>query len=253
MIDVNNIRFAYGEKRLLDGVSFSVRDGEVVALAGPNSVGKTTILRIIVGLIKPQGGKVMIDGMNAENLKTWNKADHLAVVPQSSPKPERMSVLETVLLGRMRSGFSFDSKENVEIATDALKRTNTAHLSQRDVTTLSGGEWQRVLIARALAQGARNLLLDEPTTHLDLPHQIEVMETLRLLKREGKAILLVAHEINLATLYTDRILFLSNGRIVADGPPKQVLVRETIREVYGVDVVCVEHSGGILVVPKRAN
>ncbi|MCX7703735.1 MAG: ABC transporter ATP-binding protein [Planctomycetota bacterium] len=251
MIGVKNIRFSYGEKNLLDGVSFDVCDGEVVALAGPNSVGKTTLLRIIIGLIKPQDGSVLIDGKDIKSLKDWQKMKSLAVVPQSPLKPERMSVLETVLLGRASSGFSFDSEEDVKVATDALRHTNALHLAHRDLATLSGGEWQRVLLARALAQGAKNLLLDEPTTHLDIAHQIEVMEILRSLKNDRKAVLWVAHEINLAALYADRILLLSKGRIIADGRPKDVLTAENLKVVYGVEVCLVEHNGGFLVVPKK--
>jgi len=251
MIEFVSVSFGYEEDgEVIRGIDFTVSNGEAVALVGPNSVGKTTILRLIVGILRPRTGRILIDGREVGRLGA-RIAECLAILPQNPPRPERMSVMEVVLSGRRKGGFSFDTEEDVEAARGALKKCAIEHLARRDVTTLSGGEWQSVLVARALAQNAQNILFDEPTTHLDLSHQISVMETINRLKGEGRAILFVVHDVNIALLYSDRVLFLSNGKIIAEGRPEEVVRSDVLKEVYGVDVELIGHNGGYLVLPRR--
>lgn len=243
-----------GSPPALDGVSWDLARGELLAVVGPNGSGKTTLVRAVSGLIPAQRGEVTVDG---KPLGRWTRtalARVLAVVSQSEEVVFPLRVAETVMLGRYaRLGpWAAPSGADRAAVADALVRCDVAALAERTVDTLSGGEWQRVRIARALAQEPRILVLDEPTTSLDVRHEMELFELVRTLVNDGLAGLVITHQINLAARFADRVLLLSQGRVAAVGRPADVLRRETLRRVFDWPVaVTAWCDGSPQVVPLR--
>jgi iron complex transport system ATP-binding protein len=222
----------------LDDVSLRVPAGTVFGIVGPNGAGKTTLLRALAGAIGPDRGSVLIEGREPHAVPPAALARAMAVLPQRPTAPAGVTVRETVAWGRgphvsRLAGLRQDDLVAIE---DALRRTGTATLADRPIEALSGGERQRVLIARALAQAPRILLLDEPTVHLDIAHQVEVMALLRALAAEGLTVVAALHDLNLAATYCDRIALLAAGRLVAEGPPGDVIRAVLIERAYGTSV-----------------
>ncbi len=241
-LDVRGLTVAYGERIVLRGVDLRVGAGEVVGLVGPNGCGKTTLLRAITRVVPAQAGDVHLSGEPAATMARRDLAKRIAVVPQAPPLPEGYSVADIVLMGRTpHLGFlQHESPGDHRIAHEALATVGAAHLAERRIDTLSGGERQIVVLARALAQRAPLLLLDEPTAHLDIGHQVEFLRLIRTLAREGGyAVLAVVHDLTLASLHCDRIDLLSRGVIAASGPPREVLTAARIAEAYGTEVLVV--------------
>lgn len=241
-------------RSVLRGVDLTVNAGEVVALVGPNGCGKTTLFRAVTGVIRPERGQVRLAGEDASALTTRERARRVAVVPQAAPLPPGFSALEQVLLGRTPylGLLASEGPGDLDAARRAMQSTDCWPLAERPVEELSGGERQRVVLARALAQEPRILLLDEPTSHLDLSHQVRTFELAARLGRElGLAVLAAVHDLTLASLFADRIAFLNDGRIELEGPPEQVLRPEVIQRVYGAPVVVLRHptTGRPVVVP----
>jgi iron complex transport system ATP-binding protein len=237
MLVVENVTLAYGPRRVLHGVSLAVRPGEVLALVGPNGAGKSTVLRACAGELAPVAGRITVGGAEIAGLAPVERARRVAVVPQAARLPEGFTALETVLMGRTAylGWFSRERSCDRAIVHRALERTCTAELADRPIGELSGGEQQRVLLARALAQEAPLLLLDEPTAHLDLRHQAGVLALVRdLARREGRAVLLALHDLNLAAQYADRLALLADGRLRAEGAPDEVLTPAHLAPAYGV-------------------
>jgi iron complex transport system ATP-binding protein len=233
------VRHDYGRGAVLDGVGLAVGAGEIVGVIGPNGSGKTTLVRVLAGVIRPQAGQVTLDGARLDALPRREIARRLAVVPQDSALEFPFTALEVVLMGRAPHlpPLAFPRARDLAIAREAMTRLEVTAVEDRTLLQLSGGERQRVLLARALAQQPRVLLLDEPTTHLDLRHQTGIYDTVRGLARtDGVAVLSVLHDLNLAALYCDRLLLLARGRIVAEGPPEEVLVASRLADAYGVAV-----------------
>ncbi len=244
MLKIENLSASYGPRRVLKGISLEVISGEVVALIGPNGAGKSTLIRSVSGLIPVQGGSVRTNGDNLLSLSTMQRARFLAVVPQVAAMPPAYSVWETVLMGRTPYlNFLGQASPNDEaIARDSLAKVDALDLAERRIGELSGGEQQRVLLARALAQSTPILLLDEPTVHLDLQHQVSLMETVRGLAHKDKlAVLIALHDLNLAARYADRLALLVEGEIKAVGTPRQVLTSEVISAAYHLEVKVVPH------------
>ena len=244
MLSIEDITIRYEARTVLRGISFDVNAGEVVALIGPNGVGKSTLLRACSGTLKPAGGRVLIDGQDAQRLRVDERARLIAVVPQAVRLPETFSVCETVLMGRTPylGWLGRESDRDRSAVQAALERTATRDLADRPIGELSGGEQQRVLIARALAQSARILLLDEPTAHLDLKHQANVLSLVCDLAHDEKyAVLIALHDLNLAAQYADRVALLSNGAVAASGTPEAVLTEENLSPAYGLRIVVYEH------------
>lgn len=234
---VENVAFGYpGREKVLSGVSLAAREGEVLGLLGPNGSGKTTLLRLMCGSLSPQSGQVLLDGRPVSALRPRALARTLALAPQSAPRPEGFTALDVALMGRYAHipRFGRESAADVEAAKRAMRRTGVEALAERGVEALSGGEWQRVLIARALAQEAAFLLLDEPVSNLDIRYQLEILRLLRALSREGRAVVLVMHDINLAARFCDRLAVLCGGTLRAEGAPGDVLTPALLRDVYGV-------------------
>jgi len=237
-LDVRCVALDYGSRHVLSDVSFGLAPGEAVALIGPNGAGKTSLLRAITGLVRPRSGDVLVTGKPLPTIDRAALARLIAVVPGQTVVAFPMRVEELVALGRVPHehpllGLRPIDHERIDAA---IARVGIAALRDRDVRELSLGERQLAVLAMAIAQDARLLLLDEPTVHLDLRHQVRVMELLRdLATRDGVTVLAVLHDIALARLFFGRLLLLNHGRLVADGSPGEVLTESNVRAVYGID------------------
>ena len=256
MLKIENLSVSYGSRSVLANVSLEVNSGEVLALIGPNGAGKSTLVRAASGVVPVEAGAVRTNGDDLLSLPPLQRARFLAVVPQAASLPPAFSVWETVLLGRTPylNFLGQVSAKDEEISRSALAKVDVLELASRRVGELSGGEQQRVLLARALAQSTPILLLDEPTTNLDLHYQVGFLETVRTLAHaDGLAVLIALHDLNLAAHYADRIALLVGGKIKAAGMPRQVLTPELISEAYHLPVRVVQHpfADVPLVLPEK--
>ncbi|MDR5683494.1 MAG: ABC transporter ATP-binding protein [Armatimonadota bacterium] len=252
-VEVHDLRAGYGDVDVLRGVSVSIGHGVLAAVCGPNGAGKTTLLRCVAGLLRPWGGGVRVGGWAIGDLGPRDRARLLAYLPQDPASPVGFTCLEVVTMGRYaHAGGMAWSAADRQAAFRAMERTGTAHLARRPFHQTSGGERQRVLLSRALAQGARVLVLDEPTAHLDIAHQVQAMRLLRSLCGEGITTIAAMHELNLAALFCDQIALLSDGRVVAHGPSAEVLTPGLVRKVYGAEALVASHpqTGGPVVLPS---
>jgi iron complex transport system ATP-binding protein len=240
-------------RRIVADIDLSVPDGCFVGLLGPNGSGKSTILKAMYRVHRPAAGRVLLDGTDLLAMRPKDAARRVAVVAQESTVELDFSVLEMVMIGRTPHKGAFDRDNDVDrtIVERAIARVGCEHLEGRRFTTLSGGEKQRVLIARAIAQGADHLVLDEPTNHLDIRYQMEVLE---LVAGLGVTVLAAVHDLSLAALFCDAVYLLADGRIVASGRPEAVITSEIVRHAYGADVLIVEHpeTGTPHLIPRRA-
>lgn len=243
MLNIKNLFVSYNKREILHDVSLDVNNGEVLALIGPNGAGKSTLIRAVSGVIESRG-EIKTDGKNFHVMNPMQRARYVAVVPQAISLPPAFSVWETVLMGRTPYlGFLGNaSKHDEELVRDSLSRVNALAFSERRVGELSGGEQQRILLARALCQSTPILLLDEPTSHLDLQYQVSLLDLIRDLAKENNLAVLVAmHDLNLAARYADRIALMVAGNIKAIGTPKEVLQPELIADAYCLPVQVVKH------------
>ena len=241
---------------MLDGVSMTVARGSLTGLLGPNGCGKTTLLNLLSGVLQPHHGFVSLNGAPLAGRSRRDVARHLAVVPQETHPAFDYAVMEMVLMGRHPhlGPLELEGPRDLALAHEALAATGTEHLAGRAYMTLSGGEKQRVVIASALAQTPDVLLLDEPTASLDLGYQLEVASLLTRLNRDrGVTMVLATHDLNLAASICDRLVLLRDGRIIAEGPTREVLTASTIQRVYGVDADVSLHpaAGHVTVTPLR--
>src|SRR6266436_5911365 len=238
LLDVDGITFGYEQQPLLYDVHIQVRKGEMVGLLGPNGSGKTTLLRLVSGVLRPQQGKIILDG---RELRDWGRrgiAQLIAVVPQELHVPFAFTVEQLVSLGRTPfvSLFGSGSRQDTLIVQDAMHAADVTPLAGRIFNELSGGERQRVMVAMALAQEPKLLLLDEPTAHLDIKYQIDMLELVQRLNRErGVTVIAAMHDLNLAARYFPRLLLFQRG-VVADAGPAEVLEPRLLKRVYGVNV-----------------
>ena len=232
-----NVSVSLGETQALDSVSFEARSGELVGLIGPNGAGKSTLLRVLAGLLRPDSGAVFLGDALLGSLNSGERARRVAFMPQRD-QAHPFTALEMVLMGRYAhlGRFELEGSRDRQIAREAMGRTETALFENRQLDRLSGGERQRVVLARALAQQAEVLLLDEPSSSLDLRRRLFMMETLRSeIASRGVAVAVALHDISLAGRYCDRLALLSEGAIVAEGSPAEVLTPDNLRWVFGVD------------------
>ena len=244
MLTLNTISLSYGTRSILRDINLKLNRGEVLALVGPNGVGKSTLIKIACGGLKPTHGDAVVDGASLQRLSPEERAKRVAVVSQSLRLPEAFTVFDTVLMGRTAylGLLGKETEADKKIAHAAMERTCITELAERKVGELSGGEQQRVLIARALTQAAPILLMDEPTAHLDLKHQANILDLVRgLAHQENFAVLIVLHDLNLAAQYADRVALLSNAELRAVGTPEEVLTPHHLSEVYGLVINVVAH------------
>jgi iron complex transport system ATP-binding protein len=252
-LNVEGLRKRYGANEALKGVDLRIGEGELVGLLGPNGAGKTTLLRVLAGLAAAEG-ELTIDGRDARSLRRRDRSKLVALVPQSPLVPAGMTVTEYVLLGRTAHIHPLGSESRRDLAhvADALDRLDLDGLADRFVATLSGGELQRVLVARLLAQDAPIALLDEPTSALDVGHQQQVLELVDELRRtHGLTVVATMHDLTLAGQYGDRVALLVDGRLAATGPAAEVLTEPIVSAHYGARVRIVQTDDGPVVLPIR--
>lgn len=244
LFTLNCVDISFNTTKVLKSVSFDVKEGEFLGIIGPNGSGKSTLIRTLAGVLKPSAGSVLLKGREVSRIPRKELAGMLAVVPQDSPVAFDFTVVEVVLMGRSpyMGRYQLESDEDMGITANAIKRANLSDLANRNVGTLSGGERQRVMVARALAQQSEIIFLDEPTAHLDINFQVEV---LHLVKREitenHKTGVVVLHDLNLAAEFCDRLIMLRDGEIYASGTPDEVITVENVRRVYGTAVWIRKH------------
>ena len=251
-VDVRGLSVSFGSTRAVRDVSTTVEQGEWVALIGPNGAGKTTILRALCGLL-PFEGEVALEGRDVRATRRRELARLVALVPQIPETPPALTVSEYVLLGRTPhiGYFATEGREDRLAAGRALERLDLLELAERSLGSLSGGELQRVVLARALAQEASILMLDEPTSSLDLGRQQRVLELVDSLRCDGLTVVSTLHDLTLAGQYADRLLLLDRGAVVAEGPAAEVLSEPNVASFYGANVRIVRDNGAVFVLPLR--
>ena len=254
--DAAVVRYARADRAAVDGVTFAAASGALTAVTGPNGSGKSTLVRALLGRVPLASGRVLVDGVDARSLGARTLATRVAVVTQREEPAFPLPVREYVALGRHPHGSAWGapSADDRRAVEAAIARADVGALASRDTDELSGGEWQRVRIARALAQEAPALVLDEPTTFLDVAHEMAVFELLEGLARGGLAVLLVSHQLNLVARFADRVVLLSRGTVAADGTPDDVMRAPILERVYEWPLVVTRDPavGAPTLVPLRA-
>ncbi|MBQ3405075.1 MAG: ABC transporter ATP-binding protein [Oscillospiraceae bacterium] len=237
-IEITDLSFSYEKHQVLHNIDFSAHDGDLVAVLGPNGVGKSTLFRCMLGFLKPQSGEIIINGHNIRDMDSRAVAREIAYIPQSVSPAFNYTVQDTVLMGLTNQLGTFRSpkKEHVERVLSILDSLGIAHLRHRGCARISGGERQLTLLARALIQNAKVLIMDEPTANLDYGNQYRVMERIGSLADKGYTIIFSTHDPNQALLHTSRALVLSDGHVLASGPSKDVLTEDVLSSLYGIDV-----------------
>ena len=247
-LSVKDLSFSYGGRKVLDRISFDVKDNSIVSILGPNGVGKTTLLRCLCNLHRPQEGSILVDGTDVLTLSGRELAKHIGYVPQST-KPVRTTVFDTALIGRRPYMEWGVTKRDMEITEGVLDALGLAGLSMRYANEISGGEYQKVQIARAMVQEPEILILDEPTNNLDIANQHVTMHAiLNAVSSRGMCTIMTMHDINLAVHYSDRFLFIKDGRVWAYGGP-EIITEELVHDVYGIDSDVIIHKGMPFVIP----
>ena len=242
-ISAKDIHLSYGEKEILKGVDIHSEIGEFVGLIGPNGSGKSTLLKCIYRILKPNAGQVFLDEEELRAMSIKESARKMGVVAQHNYYNFEFTVREVVMMGRAphKKALERDNAKDYEIVEEALKTVGMEGFAQRSFSTLSGGEQQIVILARALAQQTPCLILDEPTNHLDITHQLQLM---RIVKNLSATVISAIHDLNIAAMFCDRIYALKEGRIIAQGTPREVLTEDFIRQVYQVDAEIAKDSSG---------
>lgn len=244
LLEAQKVSFAYNGRPVLRGVDLTVPPGQMVGVIGPNGAGKSTLIKILSRLLRPDEGRVSLGGRDLTRWGHTQLARHLAVVPQAAQLPETFTAWEVVLMGRTPylGLLGNETATDMAITQQAMEETNTWHLASRLIGQLSGGERQRVVMARALAQEPRVLLLDEPTLHLDINYQLEILSLVRhLVDEQGLAVLAIFHDLNLAAQFCHELVLLCQGQVFARGRPEEVITATNIAAVYGADVAILPH------------
>ena len=253
-IEIKNIHYSYDKHDLaVNDISLTVKKGEFFGIIGPNGSGKTTLLKCISGYLKPDSGQVLVEGRDVQTFKVREIAKTMALVQQHASLEFDFTVQDIVLTGRNPhlKRMQSETEADYEIAKQAMQRAEILHLKNRMVTELSGGEWQRMILARALAQQAGIMLLDEPVAGLDIRHQVAFLKTAKALSRaEHFSVVCILHDLNLARQYCDRIALLSGGRLHSLGTPEAVMTKENLEGVYGIGVNLIQALGETFVLPE---
>lgn len=257
-LEVEKLSFAYRKQLVLKEISFFIEKGQFISIIGPNGSGKSTLLKNLSNVYNPESGFIKIYSKDIKKYRTKELAKNISLVPQDTTISYDFTVFDIVLMGRFPylDRFKKENEEDFKIVTEALKKTNTFHLRNRNINEISGGERQRVIIARALAQESEIIFLDEPTSHLDINHQIDLLNLLKQLNEEkGTTIILVLHDINLACRYSDKIILMDKGEIVSKGTPIEVVTRKNIEKAYGLNVIVEQnpYTDSLYIVPLSLN
>ncbi|MCA6913982.1 Fe(3+) dicitrate ABC transporter ATP-binding protein FecE [Pectobacterium versatile] len=236
-LTTQNLTAGYGDKRILDGLSLSLPAGKITALLGPNGCGKSTLLKCFAKLLTPESGAIQLDGKPLSTFSARQLSRHLALLPQQHLTPEGITVRDMVAYGRspwlsLWGRLSQDDRQHVQ---RAMEKTHIVDLADKRLTDLSGGQRQRAFLAMLLAQDTPVVLLDEPTTYLDINHQVELMKLLRELNQAGKTVVTVLHDLNQASRYCDHLVMLADGRVMAEGSPHEVMKPELLQRVFSID------------------
>jgi iron complex transport system ATP-binding protein len=259
MLTVQNLYFRHphAASDILKGVAFGISEGSMTTLLGPNGSGKTTLLKCITGLWRHRQGSILLGdrlgNRDLSNLSYGNRAGIIAVVPQEHEPPFPYTVADIVLMGRAShvSLFSAPSRKDRLAADEAIERIGIGHLRERPYTRISGGERQLVLIARAIAQETPILILDEPTSHLDFRNQVLILTKVRTIARQrGLTVLMTLHDPNAAMQFSDQVVMIAEGQVMAQGPPEEVLTRENLKQMYALDVSVIRHDGTHIIYPE---
>ncbi len=252
-VQIENVSFSYDQQPTLKNIDLTVEPGTLLALVGPNGSGKSTLLNLISGLLKPSQGHIYLDAVPLEQFKPQQLSQKLAALEQEHPVSFDFTVQEVIQWGRIphRSRFSPWTDHDEHIARNVMQTTKTMSLAQRSIRDLSGGERQRAFIAMALAQEPQLLLLDEPTAHLDLKHQFEILELARQLTQQGMTLIMAIHDLHLAAQYADQMAILNEGELVQHGPPTSVLTEETIKAVWNISSKIVHKNGAFYIFPRH--
>ncbi len=241
-LHVKDVSVGYGERTVLDTLNVDIKRGTVTSIVGPNGCGKSTLLRTMSRLLNPTKGEIVLDGKSIHDIPTRKLATQLGLLPQSPIAPDGIVVADLVGRGRTphQGILGRWSQQDYDIVAEALETTGISDLAERSIDELSGGQRQRVWIAMALAQRTDTLLLDEPTTYLDVKHQLDVLDLLTELNRDrGTTIVMVLHDLNLAARYSDELVAVSGGKVFAHGHPREVITKENVKSVFGIDSVII--------------
>lgn len=253
ILAAEEVTFSYDTRLVIERASLNVQVGEFVGLVGPNGSGKTTLLRLLIGFLPVSSGEILLCGERLSKLSRNAVARRITLVPQDTRIDLAFRVREVVSMGRTPylGRFRPEGREDKVAVKVALRVTETEYLAERLVTELSGGERQRVIIARAIAQDTQIILLDEPTSNLDVGHQLEILELVRSLTRQGRCAVAALHDLSLAARFCDRILLMSGGRLVADGTPHEVLTEANLGRYFGIQARLEddEGTGGLMIWP----
>jgi iron complex transport system ATP-binding protein len=252
MIKIDDIRFSYGDYEALKGLNIEGTKGQFIGLLGPNGSGKSTLLRCINGILRPHLGTIFVDGKDVSKLKLSELAQICGNVPTEFPDDFNLTVQDLVFMGRYPyvEGLWWEKRDDEEIVMKALRDFNVFDLKDRRISEISSGEKQRTLLAKAVVQTPKVMLVDEPNAHLDLKYKLETMEYLRSLVDKDMSIIVASHDINLLVKYCDKVIVLSQGKIVDYGEPNEIITVEMIQRVYGVVAEVHRNNGNIFILPK---
>lgn len=252
MLHVEDLNFSYGSDSVLKDISFDAEENNIISILGPNGVGKTTLLKCLCNVHKPQTGEILINGVDILKLSGREMSKNIGYVPQFVPK-SRMTVYDSVLLGRKPYFELNATREDLRKVSEVISGMGLAPLSLKYITNISGGEFQKVHIARAIVQEPKVLILDEPTNNLDIANQHKTMQMIeKVVRSRGICTLMTMHDINLAAHYSDKFMFINEGRILAYGGP-EVITEELIRKVYDIDVEIIDHRGVPMIIPQNSS
>lgn len=253
-LQARGLSAAYGERAVIEGLDLTVLEGELTIIIGPNACGKSTLLRSLARLLPPHAGSILLDGTDIRRLPTKQVAKRIGLLPQTSIAPDGITVRDLVSRGRYphQTMLSTWSRTDEEAVATAMSATDITDLAGRPVDELSGGQRQRVWIAMVLAQETPIVLLDEPTTFLDIAHQIEVLDLVSLLRAQGRTVVAVLHEINIAARYATHLIAMCDGRIVAQGLPGDILDEDLVRTVFGISarIILDPDTGAPVMLPR---
>lgn len=251
-ISIQNISFSYNGTPTLDQIDFAIAEGELVALVGPNGSGKSTLIKCMNGLLKTQKGVVMIENKAIDRYAPSELAREMAYIPQNENRQSALNVFDVVLLGRKPYINWKPSEKDLSVTAEVIKKLHLEPIAMKSFSKLSGGQQQAVYMARALAQEPNILLLDEPTSNLDIKHQVEVLELLKKLTQKGITVVIALHDINLASRYADKILMIKNGQLFAAGG-RETITENNLEKLYDIKVEIIKTGEQLFVVPKGLN